>query len=216
MKIKNALSLAIVFTLAFYLLLSDSVAFAAPKKLKLNVKKLNLTVGSNYQLRVYNLKKNQKISFSSSNPKVVSLQTNTSTMKKVTVNALAIGNSTITATIKRVKKAPKILKCKVRVSPNAVGIKFMKRYVKIGINEKFRLETVVKPNTSLEHPIFESDNPNIATVNSRGIVTAIAPGKANITATLLSSNISTNCTITVLQEKEKEMKKKPFHLRNKQ
>lgn len=40
------------------------------EKPKLNMKKLNMTVGSTFSLRVYNAKKKQKITFTSSKPSV--------------------------------------------------------------------------------------------------------------------------------------------------
>lgn len=204
MRKKVTLLLAIALMITSTLSSFGPVTYAAPKKLKLNVKKLNLTVGSNYQLRIYNLKKGQKVTFSCSNPEVVSIQENAPLPKKITVKALKVGSTTITATIKKKKKITKTLKCKIKVSPSAVGIKFMKRQYKVSANHRLRLETIVKPNTSLEQPIFESDNPDIATVNSRGVVTAIAPGTVTITATLLSCGVSANCTIIILPEKEND------------
>ena len=201
-KITLFLAIALVITSALPPL--TPVAQAAPKKIKLNVKKLNLTVGSDYQLRVYNLKQKQKVTFSSSKPAVVSLRENKQSKKKVTVTAMAIGSSTITATVKKGKKVCKILKCKVKVSPSAVSIKFLKRKAKVCVGQRLRLDTIIKPNTSLEQPVFESDDPDIATVNCRGIVTAISPGTVTITATLLSCNISTRCEIKVLPEKSDE------------
>ena len=204
MRKKFSIFLVIALMITSCLLPFGSVAQAAPKKVKLNVKKLNLIVGSNYQLRVYNLKKKQKVTFSSSNSGIVSLQQNNTPSKKVTVKALSVGSATVFATVKRGKKTVKNLKCKIKVSPSAVGIKFMKQRSKVVVNHKLRLETIVKPNSSLEQPIFECNNPDIATVNSRGIVTAITPGTVTITATLLSCDVSASCTIRVLPEHEQE------------
>ena len=205
MRKKVTLFLAISLVITSALPPLTPVAQAAPKKIKLNVKKLNLTVGSDYQLRVYNLKKKQKVTFSSSKPAVVSLQENSQSKKKVTIRAMAIGSSTITATVKKGKKARKILKCKVKVSPSAVSIKFLKRQATVCVGQRLRLDTIIKPNTSLEQPVYESNDPDIATVNCRGIVTAISPGTVTITATLLSCNISTRCQIKVLPEKSDDM-----------
>lgn len=201
MRRRITLIWAITLMITSALLPLPSIAQAAPKKIKLNVKKLNLTVGSDYQLRVYNLKKKQTVTFTSSNPAVAALQENPQFKKKITVKAAAVGSSTITATVKRGNGTRKILKCKVKVSPNAVSIKFLKRQAKIYVGHRLHLDTIIKPNSSLEQPVFESDNPDVATVNCRGIVTAVAPGTVTITATLLSCNISTHCQIRVLPEK---------------
>lgn len=204
MRKRITLFLAIALVITSALPLSAPVTQAAPKKIKLNIRRLNLTVGTNYQLRVYNLNKKQKVTFSSSNPEVISLQENPQFKKKVTVKAIAIGSSKITATVKQGKKVRKILKCKVKVSPNAVSIKFLKRQAEVSVGQRLRLDTIIKPNTSLEQPVFESDNPDIATVNCRGIVTAISPGTVTITATLLSSNITARCQVKVLPESSDE------------
>lgn len=177
---------------------------AAVKKPKLNVKKLNMTVASTYQLRVYNLTKKQKATYVSSNPSVVSFEKESASTKFTTIKALSVGSSVIRATIKRGNRVIKVLKCKVRVSPSAVGIKFLTRQTTVGIGERRRLETIVKPNTSLEQPVYESSNPNIVSVNSRGVITAFSPGTVTITATLLSCNASTSCTVTVVPEKKEK------------
>ena len=122
---KKILSL-LVFSLVFSSLLIGSSALSAPKKPipKLNVKKLNMTVGSNYQLRVYNLKKKQKATYTSSNPTVISFEKEGASTKYTTINALSVGSSVITATVKKGSKTIRVLKCKVKVCPSAVGIKF--------------------------------------------------------------------------------------------
>lgn len=206
---KKILSL-LVFSLVFSSLLIGSSALSAPKKPipKLNVKKLNMTVGSTFQIRVYNLKKNQKVTYTSSRSDTAAVTTEYTNGKRAHITAFAIGSTTITATVYNGKKKGRSLKCKVKVSPNAVGLKFMKRQTTIQAGQKIRLETIIKPNTSEEKPIFESQDPSIATVNSRGIVTGVSPGTVTITATLLSCDLSTSCTITVLPSGEASVKPK--------
>ena len=198
MKKKIALFLAIV--LCFSCFCYTQASAKKVQKPKLNIKKLNLTVGRDFQIRAYNLKKKQKITFSTSNANVVAIKNKSK--KRVTITAVSVGSATITGTVKKGKKIIRTLKCKVKVSPNAVSIKFLKRQVKVMVNHKRRLETIVKPNISQERPVFESDNPEVATVNSRGVVTAISPGTTTITATLLSCDVSTTCTVTVLPDSD--------------
>lgn len=201
MKKRITLFLAIVLCVTSCFAYPQASAQAAKKKKpKLNVKKLNLTVGNDFKIRVYNLKKKQKISYSTSNADVVTIKSKKKNQKRVVVTAVSVGSATITGTIKKGKKVVRTLKCKVRVTPNAVGIKFLKRRVKLHVDQRKALGLIIKPNTSLERPVFESDNPDVATVNSRGVVTAVSPGTVKITATLLSCDVSTTCTITVLPE----------------
>ena len=156
-----------------------------------------MTTGSTFQLRVYNLKKKQKVTYTSSNEKVVSIGKVASRGKRATVKALSIGSATVTATVRKGKKVIRRLKCQVKVTPNAFSIKFPKRKIHLETGSRFRLKPIIKPNTSMEQPIFESDNPIVASVNSRGVVTAMTPGKATITATLLSSGLTATCNVEV-------------------
>jgi hypothetical protein len=58
--------------------------------------------------------------------------------------------------------------------------------------------TITPSNATNQSIIWASDNPAIATVDESGIVTAIAPGTAHITAaTTDGSNLSATCTVTV-------------------
>lgn len=197
MKRKIALLLAFMLLLSSVFLSGDKVSVAASKKPKLNIKKLNMTVGNDFRLRVYNLKKKQKVSYFSSNPSVATVKSTASRGKHAVVKAQGIGSATITAVVKKGKKVNRKLKCRVKVSPTGICIKFLKRTVHMRVDSKFRVDPVIKPNTSTEVPIYESDNPQVATVNSRGVITALEPGTANITATLLSSNQTAVCTVIV-------------------
>ena len=201
MKKVGVLFLSLALLLSACLFVEGPSAQAAIKKPRLNVKKLNMTVGSNYQLRVYNLKKKQKATYTSSNPTVISFEKEGASTKYTTINALSVGSSVITATVKKGSKTIRVMKCRVKACPSAVGIKFMRRQTTINIGEKQRLETIVKPNTSLEQPVYESSNPDVVSVNSRGVITAISSGTATITATLLSCNATASCTVTVVPEK---------------
>ena len=197
---KKKVALLLVFALVFSSFFSGSAALAAPQKMKhkLNVKKLNMTVGSTFQVRVYNMKKRQKVTYSASKPDIITIKADATNTKRASITALSVGSATVTATIRKGKKTLRTLKCKIKVSPNAVGIKFMRREARVHVGNKTRLETSIKPITSEEKPVFTSDDSSIATVNSRGIVTGISPGTVTIMATLLSCDLSASCTITVL------------------
>ncbi len=91
----------------------------------------------------------------------------------------------------------KRLKCRVKVTLNAVGIKFTKKNIRLETDEQIRLETIIKPSSSTEKPVFESDDTDVATVSSKGVVTAVSPGIVTITATLLSCNLTATCTVVV-------------------
>jgi len=193
---KKKFTSLLVFVLLISMVLPAGTSFAAGKKPKLNMKKLNMTVGSTFSLRVYNAKRKQKITFTSSKPSIATVKTETQNARYASVSALAIGSSVITVTVKKGKKVVRNLKCRVRVSPNAVSIKFMKNQVSVPLSQRTRLETIIKPNTSAERPVFESS----AIVNSRGVVMGVSPGTVTITATLLSRNLTASCVVTVLPD----------------
>ena len=191
---KKKFTSLLVFVLLISMVLPAGTSFAAGKKPKLNMKKLNMTVGSTFSLRVYNAKKRHKITFTSSKPSIAAVKTETQNARYASVSALAVGSSVITVTVKKGKKVVRNLKCRVRVSPNAVSIKFMKNQVSVPLSQRTRLETIIKPNTSAERPVFESSDESIA------IVMGVSPGTVTITATLLSRNLTASCVVTVLPD----------------
>ena len=192
---KKKFTSLLVFVLLISMVLPAGTSFAAGKRPKLNMKKLNMTVGSTFSLRVYNAKKKH-----SSKPSIATVKTETQNARYASVSALAVGSSVITVTVKKGKKVVRNLKCRVRVSPNAVSIKFMKNEVSVPLSQRTRLETIIKPNTSAERPVFESSDESIAIVNSRGVVMGVSPGTVTITATLLSRNLTASCVVTVLPD----------------
>ncbi len=197
MKQKVFLLLALALILSSALALVPTTSMAAAKKPKLNMKKLEMTVGDTFQLRIYNLKKKQKVTFVSSNPNIVSVDPATLTKKRAKVKANAIGSATVNATVKKGKRTIRHLKCRIKVSPNAMSIKFTKKLVTLTVGEQFQLDPIIKPGTSTEQPVFESDDLEVATVNSRGVITAISPGIVTIRATLLSTDQTAHCRIVV-------------------
>lgn len=76
----------------------------------------------------------------------------------------------------------------------------MKNQVSVLLSQRTRLETIIKPNTSAERPVFESSDESIAIVNSRGVVMGVSPGTVTITTTLLSRNLTASCIVTVLPD----------------
>ncbi len=202
---KKKIALLLVFAMAFSLIYSDSSTLAARKKPKINVKKLNTTVGADFQLRIYNMKKKYTVTYMSTNTDIVTVTPDENSKKRATLTAMSIGSAKIIATVKKNDRIIRTLKCKVKVTPSAVGIKLMKRKVKVSIGKKKRLDTIIKPGNSMERPVFESDDPNIASVNSNGVITGISPGTVTIRATLLSSDMTATCTITVQPEEPKDI-----------
>lgn len=98
--LKQTMTMLVVTSLIF----SHPNTGYAKKSIKLNHKKLTLTVGKKATLKVKGTKK--KVTYKSSNKKIVHVS------KKGTVKAIKMGNAKITVTIKGQKKR---LQCKVKV-----------------------------------------------------------------------------------------------------
>lgn len=179
-----------------------SEAFAAKKNkyIRMNVKSVTLSKNGMYKLRLYNTKKRQTIVFSSDNESIATV-TSTTQPKLAVVTAVNPGNTHVRATISNSRgRVVRTLKVKVKVTPYAVSVKFGKKKIYLNETKNTKLNTIIKPNISQEIPLYESSDTDVATVNSRGIVTAVAAGEAVITATLLSSGQSASCTVVVKPE----------------
>ena len=201
-KIKIIFSWLLIGVLFLGALEPGSDAFAANKNkyIRMNVKSVTLSKNGMYKLRLYNTKKRQTIVFSSDNESIATV-TSTTQPKLAVVTAVNPGNTYVRATISNSRgRVVRTLKVKVKVTPYAVSVKFGKKKIYLNETKNTKLNTIIKPNISQEIPLYESSDTDVATVNSRGIVTAVAAGEAVITATLLSSGQSASCTVVVKPE----------------
>ena len=179
---------------------SDAFAAKKNKYIRMNVKSVTLSKNGMYKLRLYNTKKRQTIVFSSDNESIATV-TSTTQPKLAVVTAVNPGNTYVRATISNSRgRVVRTLKVKVKVTPYAVSVKFGKKKIYLNETKNTKLNTIIKPNISQKIPLYESSDTDVATVNSRGIVTAVAAGEAVITATLLSSGQSASCTVVVKPE----------------
>jgi uncharacterized protein YjdB len=69
----------------------------------------------------------------------------------------------------------------------------------IAVGATDQLTATVQPSTATDQTVtWNSDTPGVATVSSSGLVTGVAVGTANITATTTDgSNITSTCAVTV-------------------
>ena len=179
---------------------SDAFAAKKNKYIRMNVKSVTLSKNGMYKLCLYNTKKRQTIVFSSDNESIATV-TSTTQPKLAVVTAVNPGNTYVRATISNSRgRVVRTLKVKVKVTPYAVSVKLGKKKIYLNETKNTKLNTIIKPNISQEIPLYESSDTDVATVNSRGIVTAVAAGEAVITATLLSSGQSASCTVIVKPE----------------
>ena len=131
------------------------------------------------------------ITWSSSNVDVVRVD------DKGLITGVKTGEATITA-----KSSNGIsVTCKVNVKSNTIkvtGIKMNKKSVSISVNKTTQLSATVSPSNATNQNVkWSSSNTNIATVDSKGIVTAKSKGTATITVETIDGGFKDTSTVTV-------------------
>ncbi len=134
---------------------------------------------------------NKKVTWSSSDD-------NIATVSNGVVTAVALGTATITVTT---ADGGKTATCQVMVTPKpievtGVSLNLTTRELKIG--DTFKLIPTITPNNATNKNVtWSSSDDNIATVNTKGVVTAVAVGDATITVTTEDGKKTTTCAVTV-------------------
>lgn len=155
--------------------------------IKLNKKKLTMNKGTYTQLKATLSKKStDKVTWKSSNKKVAKVDSNG------VITALKGGTVTITAKAASGKKAT----CKVTVKEAATKVKLNKTKATLKKGSTLTLKATITPSSSTDKLTWSSSNKKVATVNSKGKVTAKKKGTAVITVKTSSGKKAT-CSITV-------------------
>lgn len=159
-----------------------------PTEVVLNAVALNMNPGTVKQL-IASVGKDvtdKTIVWSSSNTDIATVDNNG------LVSAVTLGETTITAKCGNV-----FAECKVTVVPVTVtSVVLDKGFMDINTGETQTLTASVAPDNATDKTImWNSDLPQIATVDQAGNVTGLAPGTAIITAS--SGNFSATCRVTV-------------------
>ncbi|PSL40736.1 Ig-like protein group 2 [Planomicrobium soli] len=164
----------------------------SPKTVKLNKTSLTVTRGyaSTLTATVSPIDSLDKtVTWKSSNTNVAVVDS------KGKVTGKANGTATITATVKNAKAVT----AKVTVIPPvaATSVKMSQSTATLSKGKALTLTATVSPsNTTNKTLVWKSSNTNVAKVDAKGKVTAIAAGTAKITATTTNGK-TTTATITV-------------------
>ena len=188
-----------VFMFCMTLCISQT-GLAATKAPRLNLKKLDLTKGTTFTIRVYNLSEGDTAVFKSTDTDVLKIHSVADNKRSAVIYGKTVGKATLKVNIKRSGKVIDTLKCKVKVAPIPVSIKFSDNSITLLEGRQAYIDVIIKPYSATETPVFESSNEDVAVVNVHGLVTAVAPGKATITATLLSTGKTATCTVVVKED----------------
>lgn len=165
--------------------------FIAVKGIKLNKSSVNLSVGSSEQLIktiTPSNATNQKITWSSSNTSVATVENGKIIAKKE-------GSAIITASISGYNAT-----CKVTVT-NTISLKKItinKSSTTLKENESEKLSITYTPtNATIKNVTWTSSDTNVVRVDSTGKITGIQPGSATITAKSSDGGYTSTCKVIV-------------------
>lgn len=171
------------------------VTVVAPQaqEISLNKSELELVLNGSEQLiaTVSPELASQEVAWNSSNAEVASVD------EQGNVTAIGIGTATITAATTDGSNLS--ASCEVTVvAPQATSIELDKTNLTLTIGGSDKLTATILPAEASQAVTWASDNESVATVDDQGNVSAVASGKANITATTTDgSKLSASCAVAV-------------------
>lgn len=193
-----------MFTVMLALCVALSMAMASvtanaatkkPKKIYLKATSTTVDIKGKVKVSVYKTKPSKaskSVKWKSSNKKVATVS------KSGYVTGKKKGTVKITATSKKNKRAKKTIKIKV-TNLKAKSVTLNKKSASLLKGEKTQVKATVKGQTGFYNQgvTWKSSNTSVATVTSKGIVTAKKAGKATITATEKGGSKKATCSVTV-------------------
>lgn len=181
----------------------------------ITVKKIVKTKKIKFEKENYNVKDGKKITlkpvFTPSNASVKTCTWTSSNTKIAKVNSNGVvtakkpGKVTITCTTTDTAKTATCTVTVKKVTPSKVELNKSKLSLKVGAT--YTLKATVSPsNATSKALVWTSSNPKVATVSSKGKVTAKAKGTAKITCTTKSGEKVDTCKVTVSAKKITKLK----------
>lgn len=196
-KSKYTCFLILVFLLSS-LLNAYPVCAATSKNYALNVTQANLLLDDSMTLSVEGTT-DEEISFKAENSSIASIEVTNRNSCELT--SQAVGKTIITVKIKKkdtlfFMNSTTTLQCKLTVTPKAVSVKFKQKQYKLPVGTTKKIAVILRPSITTEVPFFSSSNPDIATINTKGKVTAISKGTTIVSATI-KNGMTVRCKIVV-------------------
>lgn len=153
-----------------------------------------MTVGSSYTFtpQIFQQGATTSLTWTSTNPSVAVVDNGT-------VYAAGVGSAVITCTAENGVSA----QCVVTVNPIlATSVSLNTYRAELSTGEQFQLLATVYPENATNRAVtWGSTNPDIASVDGNGLVTAKSPGECVIVAAAADgSNQAGSCTVTVLSD----------------
>lgn len=204
---KRLLCLILVAALVVPMAFDVSSASAATKPTLSKTSKTLTGVGSTYTLKVKNQPVNTTLTWSSSQPKVATVNG----LGQVT--AVGKGTTTVTCLITYTDKSVMKLNCKIAVKVPATAVKISNAKLvnnaqQMVVGETYDFNRTLTPKKSSDKTYWVIADEDIATVNSSGVVTAVKAGVtqlqartgANKTAAMNSLNTVTDSINIIITE----------------
>ncbi len=163
--------------------------------LKITPEQYKLGLGKTFQLKAEianSTASNKDVEWYSSDDSIVEVDQNGK------IRGISLGYATITAYALDGSDAEAT--CEVRVVTEVTGMTMNYTSITLIQGNTFQLDAAIRPaDATYNTPSWESDNPDIAMVDDDGIVTAISPGTAWVTAKARdSSGKYCKCFVTVI------------------
>lgn len=106
-------------------------------------------------------------------------------------------SSDVTKYVAEGRKAYQVADKEYKVVPETTGIKLSDENINIAKGKAVTLTATLQPEGAIDKITWSSSNKTLATVDVNGKVTAVAPGKATITAK--TENYTATCEVTVYE-----------------
>ncbi len=198
MKVRKLVNSILTFGMVLILFISlpvfENTVYAGNSlEAKLNISSQKVVKGKTFNLRVYNLKSNQTVNYSSSDLKIASVDANG------IITAVDNGTATITAKIFEAGKLVTSLSCSITVGPPAIAIMISKLNLDLLVGEQARLSYIIFPINTAEMPVYSSNDESIASVTPGGRVLGEAPGKTHVFC-MISKGVYATCEVNVRSE----------------
>lgn len=176
------------------LIITLALPVTANAAVKINKTSVSVLRGKTYNLKITGTKK--KIKWTSSNKKIATVSASGK------IKGINKGRCNIYAKVGKKKYT-----CKVTVKQPVTSIKLSKKSISLNKGKKYTLKVSIAPkNADNKAVVWRSSNTKIATVSSKGVVTAKSAGTTTITATAKDgSGKKASCKVTVKGSSNKKI-----------
>ena len=168
------------------LVITLALPVTANAAVKINKTSVSVLRGKTYNLKITGTKK--KIKWTSSNKKIATVSASGK------IKGINKGRCNIYAKVGKKKYT-----CKVTVKQPVTSIKLSKKSISLNKGKKYTLKASIAPkNAANKAVVWKSSNTKIASVSSKGVVTAKSAGTTTITASAKDgSRKKASCKVTI-------------------